>query len=105
VSETVAAAETAFVAGGGDATPAQLRQLDRTGLSEQAGTRHDSVLAALTGREREVALAVIHGASNRMIAQDSNTSVRTVETQLSSIYRKLGVTSRHQLTALLTEDS
>lgn len=75
--------------------------LHRAAQEELTATSLDSLLAALTEREREVALAAIQGASNRMIARNSYTSVRTVETQLSSIYRKLGIRSRHQLTALL----
>ena len=71
---------------------------------EAATVSLDSVLAVLTGREREVALAATQGASNRMIAQNCYTSVRTVETQLSSVYRKLGIRSRHQLAALLAKD-
>ncbi|WP_369375136.1 LuxR C-terminal-related transcriptional regulator [Promicromonospora sp. Populi] len=61
----------------------------------------DSLLEHLTEREREVALAAADGGSNRQIARIGNTSIRTVETQLSSIYRKLDISSRHQLTALV----
>ncbi|WP_243694829.1 LuxR C-terminal-related transcriptional regulator [Labedella populi] len=63
----------------------------------------DAVLAALTTREREIARAAARGASSRQIAEESFTSVRTVETQLSSVYRKLGITSRAQLMFLLAD--
>lgn len=62
----------------------------------------DAFLAPLTSRERQVARAAARGASNRQIAEEGFTSVRTVETQLSSIYRKVGITSRTQLMALLS---
>lgn len=60
-------------------------------------------LAMLTTREREVAQAAAAGASSRQIASSSFTSIRTVESQLSSVYRKLGVHSRTQLAALLAD--
>ncbi|PUB24464.1 regulatory LuxR family protein [Promicromonospora sp. AC04] len=65
------------------------------------GSSLDALLEPLTEREREVALAAADGDSNRVIARAAFTSVRTVETQLSSIYRKLAISSRHQLTALV----
>lgn len=61
----------------------------------------DSVLSVLTSHERHIARAVARGVSNRQIAEERSTSVRTVETQLSSIYRKLGIRSRAQLTVSL----
>lgn len=63
----------------------------------------DTLLAALTSRERHIAFAAARGASSREIATEGFTSVRTVETQLSSIYRKLGIASRTQLTVLLAD--
>lgn len=66
-------------------------------------TSSEKLFAALTTREREVAQAAAGGASSRQIAEESFTSVRTVQTQLSSIYRKLGITSRLQLTILFAD--
>jgi len=42
------------------------------------------------------------GASNREIAQALFVTVKTVETQLGSGYRKLGVRSRRELAGALT---
>jgi DNA-binding NarL/FixJ family response regulator len=59
------------------------------------------VPAPLTARELEVALAVTAGASNREVAEGAGVSVRTVENQLQSIYRKLAVTDRSELATLI----
>ncbi|WJL94107.1 LuxR C-terminal-related transcriptional regulator [Microbacterium sp. ET2] len=57
----------------------------------------------LTERERVVALAVARGSTNREIADEYHLSVRTVESQLSAAYRKLGVRSRSELAVLMRQ--
>ncbi len=57
----------------------------------------------LTAGERRLAALVRAGATNQQAAQQMFVSVKTVETTLSRIYRKLGVRSRTQLTAALTD--
>ncbi len=54
----------------------------------------------LTEAEREVAKLVVAGLSNEAIARRRNVSVRTIAKQVSSIYRKLAVRSRRELSAL-----
>lgn len=51
----------------------------------------------LTQAEIEVARAVQAGLSTREVAALRTTSIRTVETQLSTIYRKLGIGCRREL--------
>ena len=51
----------------------------------------------LTPQERRVAEAVAGGASNKEAAAALYVSAKTVEFHLSSVYRKLGLTSRSQL--------
>ncbi len=51
----------------------------------------------LSSREREIAVLAAVGHSNREIATELVLSVRTVETHLQRIYRKLGVRSRSEL--------
>jgi len=53
----------------------------------------------LSKRERECALLAAEGLHNRDIAKQLGKSQITVRNQLSSIYRKLGINSRHQLIA------
>lgn len=54
----------------------------------------------LTRAEREVAALAHGGLSNAEIARRRGASIRTVETQLSTVYRKLGLRSRADLVAL-----
>jgi DNA-binding CsgD family transcriptional regulator len=64
--------------------------------------RHEGNPAMLTLADHERALAkmVARGMRNKEIAATLYVSVRTVEVRLTAIYRKLGVESRAQLTAL-----
>ena len=57
---------------------------------------------ALTPSERRVAQMAASGMQNREIAQALFVTVKTVETQLSSAYRKLGVVSRRELPRALS---
>ena len=59
---------------------------------------------ALTPAERQVAELAAAGRSNREIAEALVLSVRTVESQLSSAYAKLGVRGRAGLGAALARD-
>ncbi|AQS72412.1 LuxR family transcriptional regulator [Streptomyces pactum] len=63
-----------------------------------------SPLDMLTGTERTVATLVASGASNREAAESLFVTVRTVELHLTSVYRKLGVTRRADLAAVLDTD-
>jgi DNA-binding CsgD family transcriptional regulator len=56
---------------------------------------------ALTPSERRVAAMAAEGLSNREIAQALFVTLRTVETHLSSAFRKLDVSARTQLAAAL----
>lgn len=55
----------------------------------------------LTPREREVALAVTTGASNKEIGRQLGLSERTVKMHLGEVFRKLGVEDRVQLVLCL----
>ena len=56
--------------------------------------RAESVAALLTVRERQIALMVGEGRSNKDIARDLNLSEGTVKIHLHHIFQKLGVSSR-----------
>jgi DNA-binding CsgD family transcriptional regulator len=90
---------------------ALFQQLDAVAWNERAaqelrvaGGRSDpsSTKAALTPQEHNVVEAVVAGHSTREIADLLVLSPRTVETHLSSVYRKFGVKGRAALVAALT---
>ncbi|WP_433830863.1 LuxR C-terminal-related transcriptional regulator [Actinoplanes sp. CA-015351] len=60
-------------------------------------TSTDDGPAALTPQERQVAALAAQGLSNRAIAEQLFISARTVGTHLSRVYRKTGISRRHQL--------
>lgn len=59
----------------------------------------------LTAAEWRVAEYAMAGATNRDIAETLFVTLRTVETHLSSVYRKLGVASRAEIAPALRESS
>ena len=75
---------------------AELRRLERSSLDRPASPE---VPALLTSRERELALLVAAGKSNRAAAEALSVSEKAIEKYLTSIYAKLGMTSRVQLAA------
>ncbi len=58
-------------------------------------------LAKLSEREREVAIRVAQGESNKEIARVLNIAERTVKAHLSAVFEKLGVRDRLKLAILL----
>jgi DNA-binding CsgD family transcriptional regulator len=78
-------------------------------LASQCGLRTPAVDAAahplpISGRERDIAMLVEAGLSNRQIADRLVVSVRTVEGHLYRIFAKLGISKRDQLIHLLSLD-
>jgi DNA-binding NarL/FixJ family response regulator len=63
----------------------------------------DPELDQLTGREREVLRLIAQGYTYKEVARELYISVKTVETHVSSVLRKLQLSSRHQLTKWATE--
>lgn len=60
---------------------------------------------ALTPSERRVADIAAQGPTNREIAQALFVTQRTVEVHLTSVFRKLGISSRSQLAAALADQA
>jgi DNA-binding CsgD family transcriptional regulator len=58
-------------------------------------------VSPLTPRERDIAAFAAGGESSKDIAERLFLSVRTVNNHLQSVYSKLGITGRHELTAAL----
>ena len=63
----------------------------------------DPELDQLTTREREVLRLIAQGYTYKEIARDLFISVKTVEHHVSSVLRKLQLSTRHQLTRWATE--
>ncbi|MCV7101583.1 helix-turn-helix transcriptional regulator [Mycobacterium palustre] len=61
------------------------------------------VTLPLTGREREIALLVVQGLSNREIAEAMSLSVRTVEGHIYRASVKAGVATRAELASVITQ--
>ncbi|HEY0891140.1 MAG TPA: response regulator transcription factor [Nocardioides sp.] len=58
----------------------------------------DEDLDRLTEREREVMRLIARGYSYKEVAKELYISIKTVETHMSSVLRKLQLSSRHELT-------
>jgi DNA-binding NarL/FixJ family response regulator len=63
----------------------------------------DAELDELTGREREVLRLIARGYRYKEIAANLHISVKTVESHVSSVLRKLQLSSRHELTRWAAE--
>lgn len=75
--------------------------LGREAPPVQTSEALDDVMSLLTGRERQVARLARDGLSNKEIAAELTLSIRTVETHMSSVLHKLGLTGRQDLTQYL----
>jgi len=63
----------------------------------------DPELDQLTAREREVLRHIARGYAYKEIGRELNISVKTVETHVSSVLRKLQLSNRHELTRWAAE--
>jgi DNA-binding NarL/FixJ family response regulator len=63
----------------------------------------DPQLEQLSPREREVMRLIARGYTYKEIARQLSLSVKTVETHVSAVLRKLQLSSRHELTRWATE--
>lgn len=73
--------------------------LDAFSGSVEAPTSIDEELDRLSQREREVMRLIARGYAYKEVAKELFISVKTVETHVSSVLRKLQLSSRHELTA------
>jgi DNA-binding NarL/FixJ family response regulator len=63
----------------------------------------DPELDQLTPREREVMRLIARGYTYKEIARRLSLSIKTVETHVSAVLRKLQLSSRHELTRWATD--
>jgi DNA-binding NarL/FixJ family response regulator len=70
---------------------------------EYAPTSVDPELDQLSSREREVLRLIARGYTYKEVARELSISVKTVETHVSAVLRKLQLSTRHQLAYWATE--
>jgi DNA-binding CsgD family transcriptional regulator len=75
----------------------ELRKLGRKTHRRTARGRADGGIASLTERELQLARLVVDRKTNSQIAAELFLSLKTVETHLRNIFRKLGVANRVEL--------
>ncbi|MGA8045533.1 MAG: response regulator transcription factor [Dermatophilaceae bacterium] len=73
--------------------------LDAFGVAAGEIAEVDEELDRLSAREREVMRLIARGYQYKEVAKELFISVKTVETHVSSVLRKLQLSSRHELTA------
>lgn len=93
-------AKVMFDEAGADAWTQHVDSLLLDERVEPARAPGNPAMLMLADHERALAQMVARGMRNKEIAGTLYVSVRTVEVRLTAIYRKLGVESRAQLTAL-----
>ena len=59
---------------------------------------HDPELDQLTAREREVLRLIARGYAYKQVAKQLGISIKTVESHVSAVLRKLQLSSRYELT-------
>ncbi|TWF79266.1 regulatory LuxR family protein [Pseudonocardia hierapolitana] len=94
--EQLRIAHDQLTASGADGFAARAaRELRATG--DQPRERSDRPATGLTEHELHIARLVATGATSKEIGAQLFLSPRTIETHLRNIFRKLGITSRHEL--------
>ena len=93
-------AKVMFDEAGADAWTQHVDALLLDERMEPVRPQGNPAMLLLADHERALAKMVARGMRNKEIAATLYVSVRTVEVRLTAIYRKLGVESRAQLTAL-----
>lgn len=96
LAEAVAVLDACGAAAWRDRLAALVPQEERSAEAEQT-TPTATLLGALTSREREIALLVGQGMTNRQIAEGLFVTVRTAEYHVHNVLTKLGLGSRVEL--------
>ena len=77
--------------------------LDAFGAAAGEQAESSDELDRLSAREREVMRLIARGYAYKEVASDLFISIKTVETHVSAVLRKLQLSSRHELTAWALE--
>jgi two-component system response regulator DctR len=83
-------------------TPDDLEEAIRAAASGGEREDRDAILEGLTPREREVAVLLDEGLSNKEVANELDCSPRTVEIHRARVFEKLGVRNVAGLVRLLS---
>ena len=62
---------------------------------------HEDALSHLTPKERQIALLLRQGVSNKQLARELDVGLPTIKTHLIHLFRKVGVSSRTELVSAL----
>jgi DNA-binding CsgD family transcriptional regulator len=100
--EQLRIAHQAFISMGADAF-ANRAEIELLATGEHVHERTRAAADLLTPHELRIARLVAEGATNPQVAAQLYISPRTVEYHLHKIFRKLGLTSRSQLTGALEQ--
>jgi DNA-binding CsgD family transcriptional regulator len=84
-----------------DVRTAEFTVGDETFVLLSVPLRNERGVEPLTAAEREIAAMVVAGLANAEIAKARSKSVRTIANQVASIFRKLKVGSRVELSSVL----
>jgi DNA-binding CsgD family transcriptional regulator len=101
--DALLSAKVIFDEAGADAWTQHVDALLLDERVEPVRQQGNPAMLMLADHERSLAKMVARGMRNKEIAATLYVSVRTVEVRLTAIYRKLGVESRAQLTALAAD--
>lgn len=88
-----------------DQAEAELRRLGHTVYRRSRSGQGVLGIAALTGREREVAELIADRRTNKEIAEELFLSTKTVETHIRNIFNKLGVASRVDVARAIDDET
>jgi ATP/maltotriose-dependent transcriptional regulator MalT len=89
-----------------DAAEQELRRLGRTvHRRSRAAAGNGEGIDSLTGRELEVVRLVVDRRTNREIADELFLSMKTVETHLRNVFRKLDVSSRAEVARMMERET
>jgi DNA-binding NarL/FixJ family response regulator len=66
-------------------------------VEEHIERAHDPARRTLTRMETQIAALVYEGRTNPEIGEELGVGVKTVESHLSRVFRKLGISSREEL--------
>ena len=84
-----------------DRVIAALAEENQAHVAHQSGSALDAQLASLSPRERDIMARILEGQLNKVIADELDIAMRTVEVHRARLFQKMGVRSAVELATLL----